>query len=381
MGKTVLIASNTIWSIWKFREELIRKLANDGYIVHTVGGMDKFPGNSWEELSGLSARLWKIKVEGRGISPLSDLILFWQLFKIYKRLKPDVVLNFTPKMNIYGGLVCRILKIDYIPVINGLGSGMLKQGIISYVMKFMYTSALKGCPTVVFQNISDLEYFVRNGITPKSTATIIKGSGVNLDTFNYRKMISTPPVIFIFIGRLLKDKGIMEYLKASSEIISEKKGICKFHVAGYFDHGNPSCLSESEIDPFIRSGAIEFLGYSHNVPELIGSSTVVVLPSYREGMSKLLLEAASSGRPIIASDVPGCRELVKDRYNGFLCEPHSVASLKSAMLNMLGLSQQELVEMGERSRRMIEKEYDARSINHQYLFLINSLCHPLDILV
>jgi len=306
------------------------------------------------------------------MNPIEDLTYLINLVKIYKSEKPNLIMHFTIKSNIYGTIACKIAGIPSINTINGLGSAIIKENFLSRILKYLYKYSLIFSKKVFFQNNDDLDFFVDNKLVKKNIAGIVPGSGV--DTKSFSDCTSTNnELTFLLVSRLLKDKGIYEYIAAIKELNKSNLN-CKFLLAGQFDFGNPSSITKEEVKEWEDASIIKFLGKTDNIKEFFKIADIIVLPSYREGLSRVLIEAASASKPIITSNVAGCKDVVDDGVNGYLCEVKSTQSLQNCIQKMVQLSINDRVIMGENSKKIAMKRFDKDRVNKIYFKEIEKIC-------
>jgi len=373
MNKTkIIISANVIFTIANFRKELIKFLLVKNYEVVCVASKDELSNNAEDVLSQMGVKFVEIKVSRKGLNPIEDLTYLIDLIKIYKNEKPKAVMHFTIKPNIYGTLACRFLNIPSINTINGLGSGIIKENFLSKVLKVLYKTSLRFSYKTFFQNNDDKDFFINNKLISSKKTDIVPGSGVDTNSFNNCNS-NTKELTFILIARLLKDKGIYEYIEAIKEI-KKTNNTCRFLLAGQFDFGNPSAITQSEVQVWEGDNVIQFIGKTDDIKEFFVQSDVIVLPSYREGLSRVLIEAASASKPIITTNVPGCKDVVDDKINGFLCEVKNSQSLKNSLESMIQLDESELHEMGQESKKIAKERFDKDIVNAIYLKEIEKIC-------
>lgn len=314
-----------------------------------------------------------VPMNRKGTNPLEDLLLVYRYFSLFRRHRPDLVLAYRAKPNIYCSLAARSLGIPVVNTITGLGAAFLERSALAPVAERLYRLALSGSSRVLFQNEDDLQHFVGRGLVDGRIVERVAGSGV--DT---RRFAPPPPraggamFTFLFVGRLLRDKGIVEYAEAASRLLDRGLPV-ECRVLGYFDAGNPSAISEDQMKAWATSGWIRYLGASDRVEEAMRDADCVVLPSYREGLPRTLIEAAAMGLPLITADSPGCREVVRHGENGLLCRPKDASDLADQMTAMLELAEQTRAEMGRRNREKACREYDERIVLRRYLELTAEL--------
>ncbi|MEA2048520.1 MAG: glycosyltransferase family 4 protein [Campylobacterota bacterium] len=365
--KTVAIVINTSWNIFNFRLGVLHALQTDGYKIVCIAPRDAYS----EKLESLGFEYHNININNKGTNPLEDAKLVYAFYKLYKEISPDVLLQYTIKPNIYGSMAAGILGIPVISNISGLGTVFLNDSLSSKVAKWLYRVALKVPKKVFYQNREDRALFVESKLVQASKTDLLPGSGIDTEKFKPVSNTDNERVTFLFIARLVKDKGLIEYVEAAKKI---KHHHVAFQILGAFYPGNPTAITEDEMKRWEDEGIITYLGTSDAVQSLIAKSDCVVLPSYREGLSRVLLEAASMAKPIIATDVPGCKEVVDDGVNGYLCLPRDSDSLAKEMQKILSLSKDERKKMGQRGREKIVKEFDESIVIEKYRTAIQTLC-------
>lgn len=368
MKKKILLLGNHGFVIYNFRKELIKKLIELDYEVYVSLPKDK---EKVEKMISWGCRFIETKVDGRGTNPFTDLKLLLHYLRKIKQIEPDVVLAYTIKPNIYGGLACRMLNIPCINTITGLGSGFKKESFLKKFLSFMYKVSMRKSACIFFQNSQDLNILLNNG-TIKGDYSIVPGSGVNLDEYRYNELPEGKGN-FIFIGRIMKDKGIDQFLEAAKKI-KLKYPETSFKVIGYVEknQGHYNKL----IKEFQKEGYIDFLGYQSDVKPFIQDSQCIIQPSHGgEGLSNVLLESAAMGRILIASDIPGCRETINNSYNGFTFRPENTDDLIEKIEKFINLSRLEKIKMGLNSREKIKNEFDRDIVVKDYLTKIQELCN------
>jgi glycosyltransferase involved in cell wall biosynthesis len=361
----VLLASNTAWSVANFRGGLMRGLQRAGYRLAVAAPADRYAGE-------LPCDFVAIRVARGGLNPFEDLRLLRELRAVYRRLAPRAVLHFTAKLNIYGTLACHSLGIASVASVTGLGSGFIAGGPVAGIMRGLYRFALRRAGAIFFQNPDDRQYFIERKLVPESLAKLVPGSGVDLQRYAPREAKSSGSFVFLFIGRLLADKGLREYV-AAARLIRQSSREVVFRVVGDADDSNPSGIRVAELRKWEKEGAIEYLGQLADVRPAIAAADCVVLPSYREGTPRTLLEAAAMARPLIASDVPGCRQVIDDGRTGFLCQDRNSADLAAKMRRMMDLSEQVRKHLGQAGRAKMEREFDESIVVRAYLRALENL--------
>jgi len=367
--KTVAITLNTTWNIYNFRLGLIKALQKSGYRVIAIAPKDEYV----KKLEQENVEFYDIKLNNKGINPLEEIKLIFNFYRIYKELKPDIILQYTIKPNIYGSFASYLLDIPVINNISGLGTVFLNDRISSKIARYMYKFALKIPKKVFFQNSDDMSLFIEKKIVSSFKVELLPGSGINTKKFSpVDKKGDDNKIRFIMIARLVYDKGLKEYLKASELLKNRYKNV-EFFLLGAFYPGNPTAITKEELDIWIDKGVITYLGISDNVKEEIAKVDCVVLPSYREGLSRVLLEAASMAKPIVTTNVPGCKNVVDDGVNGYLCNVKDYVDLAKSMEKIINLSQSKRKEMGIESRKKALKEFDERIVFSKYLNSITQI--------
>lgn len=362
MTKKILILSNVLWTISTFRRYLIKALIDEGYEVVCVADMDDFSDTSIDTIASLGARFVRIQTDRKGVNPLSDLIYTKNLFSVFEQERPDLIINYTIKPVIYGTVASKLANIPSFAVLTGLGSSFIKKGLLNQIVMSLYKIALTYSKKVFFLNETDKDIFTSLRLCPDHIMEVLPGEGIDTDEYDRCPAIPDPYFRFILIARLLKDKGVYEYIEAA-RIIKQRFPKTCFYLAGAFDEDNPSAIHPSEVQKWHTEGAIDYLGKTDMIIDFFSMADVVVLPSYREGLSRLLLEAASCQKPIITTDVPGCKEIVEDGINGFLCKAGNSASLAESMEKMLALSPKELHRFGINGRQRTVKYFGKDHVN------------------
>lgn len=355
--KKILMLGNSEIVIYNFRLELVERLLAEGHEVI----ISSPPGEKIEKLVEMGCIHDSIEMDRRGTNPVADMKLLVHYYLLMKRIEPNIVFSYTIKPNIYGALAARQMKIPYVTNVTGLGSALENKGLLQKVMIRLYKISLAKVQTVFFQNERNLQFFTAHNIAVENSI-ILPGSGVNLEHFH---LLEYPPtdetVDFVFISRIMREKGINEYLEAA-DYIKNKYPFTRFHIAGFFEEGY-----EEIIEDYQKRGIIEYHGMLSDVRTILAKTHCTILPSYHEGMSNVLLESAASGRPILASNVHGCKEPIDENDTGFLFEPRDTMSLIEAIERFLALSHQEKKNMGLAGRRKMEKEFDRQLVVNDYL--------------
>lgn len=365
--KTIVIVASFAKSLINFRGDLISSWIEKGYRV--VAAAPDASQEVIEQLTAKGAVYARYPLNRAGISPLKDLRTLWALRRLFKKYQPEHVLSYTIKPAIYGSLAAHMAGVKNIfSMITGLGyfftgrGGLVKRQI-KRIIQGLYRLALRKNKTVIFFNDDDRSCFIDLNLVQEAQAVIVNGSGVNTDYFAL-KPLPNQKVSFLLIARLLFDKGIREY-HAAAKILKAKHPEVEFKLVGWVDT-NPQAVSQADLDAWVAEGSIDYLGLLSDVRPAIEACSVYVLPSYREGLPRSVLEAMSVGRPIITTNAPGCRVTVEPGKNGYLVDPQNVEQLVDAMAQCIN-APDKLAEMGQYSRRLVEEKFDVNVINQQLL--------------
>lgn len=370
MNNRVVIVSSNAWSITNFRAGVIRGLLGAGYEVTAIA----VPDGHEAEFKQLGCAYVPLEMENTGTNPVKDLQLFIAYRRLFRQLRPGCVLAYTVKPNIYGTLAAQSLGIPVINNIGGLGYAFVQRGWLMRLVMRLYKWAFRRSRKVFFQNGDDREFFLKSGLVREIQAGLLPGSGV--DTRHFSPAGSRKErrrgVRFLLIARLLWDKGIGEYVEAA-RILHGRYPDCEFALLGFLGVPNAMSVSPEQMDQWVAAGWVSYLGHSGDVRPFIADSDCVVLPSYREGTPRTLLEAASMGKPIITTDTVGCREVVRDGANGFLVKVQSATDLSEKMEKMLLMTADERETMGLRGRELVTSEFDEKIVVQRYLAEIEEL--------
>lgn len=362
--KKILISINASWNILNFRAGLIRALIARGYRVMAVAPNDAYS----ERLKDLGVEYYALEMDKKGVSPRQDILLLARYYRLLRRLKPSIFLGYTAKPNVYGSLAAHVLGIPVINNVSGLGTAFIKQGLLTQVVSLLYRLAFARSKCVFFQNEEDLELFTSGKLVSRAQARLISGSGVDLERFRPLPygQDADPHFTFIMIARLLWDKGVGEFVEAA-RLVRKEVPATRFQMLGFADFANRTAVTRAEIDKWVDEGLIDYLGPSDDVRPFIAGADCVVLPSYREGLPRALLEGAAMAKPLLATDAPGCRQVVDDGANGFLCQVRNARSLADQMLKMISLPADDRKRMGMAGRAKVEAYYDERFTIQSYL--------------
>lgn len=350
--KKVLILANSSGGLYDFRNELVLELLKTCKVYVSVPDE-----TAVEKLKSEGCEVLHTDINRRGMNPIQDVKLYKSYGKLLKEIKPDVVLTYTIKPNIYGGFACRRKKIPYIVNITGLGTTFERGGMLQKMVVFMYRMALKKAQCIFFQNDTNQRIFEENGIAGRKTKRV-NGSGVNLEKFRQEAYPGHLKPKFLFVGRLMKEKGIEEFLSCAKKYADR----AEFDIIGYCEEAY-----EEEVKRLQKEGILRFHGFQKEVRPFYKEADAVVIASYHEGMSNVLLEAAAAGRPVLATKIPGCMEAVEDNVTGLLFAPRSVDALENNIEYFLSMSREEREFMGQAARKKMEREFDRKNVVASYM--------------
>ena len=364
----IAIVLNTSWNIYNFRSGLVRSLIQNGHEVFAIAPYDHFT----EKVKSLGCQYIPVKMDSRGVNPVKDFLLTLELYSIYKRIKPDIILHFTIKPNIYGTLAASLLGIPVVNNVCGLGTVFLRKGISSKIAIWLYKFSFRFPKKIFFQNADDQKLFLDQGIVRPEVCDLVPGSGINIEQFVPMPKADRQPFTFLLVSRLIYDKGVVEYINAIEQL--RARGIqANFQLLGAVDERHKRGIPRKIIDQWIDEQKVNYLGNTDDVKPYLQNADCVVLPSYREGTPKTLLEAAGMGLPLIATDVPGCRDIVEDGCNGFLCEVGNASDLAAKMEKMFALGAENREAMAANSRAKVVGQFDEKIVIEKYHHSILSL--------
>lgn len=359
----ILVLANNDVGLYNFRKELLERLLEEKHSVSIA-----LPGGEKViKMMQMGCVFYQVEIDRRGMNPFKDIMLVREYFRLIRRVRPDVVLTYTIKPNIYGGLLCRILHKKYIANITGWGTAVENGGNAARAILCLYKAAIKKAFCVFFQNKANMKKITESGTICRHIR-LIPGSGVNLKVHVFEPYPGEQEKLtFLFLGRVMKNKGIEEFFDAAIEV---KKLYPKadFQIAGDCEGDYSLRLKELE-----RKGILTYLGFRSDIHDLIRQSSAIVLPSYHEGMANVLLEAAAAGRPVIASRVSGCLETFDEGVTGLGVEAGSAESLREALCRFIELPYEEKRQMGSMARKKMEDEFDRKMVVDAYIDELNKL--------
>lgn len=356
------ITINTSWNIYNFRKGLIRTLQSEGHQIIAIAPPDEF---SKRLVNELDCEFFPLEMEKKGTNPFKDFSLIGRLYKLYKQADLDIVLQFTIKPNIYGAMAAALLGIPSINNVTGLGTVFIRKGLMFTAAKILYRFAFRYPQAVFFQNGDDKEVFLQHKLVPKAIIDLVPGSGINLREFQPSLFMKNKVFTFLMVSRVLYDKGIIEYIDAIKALRAQGLNY-RFQLLGGINEASGLGVPKTQVEEWVKEGLIEYLGVTDDVRSYIEDADCIVLPSYREGTPRTLIEAASMGKPIVTTNVAGCKETVIHGYNGFLCEVRNAQDLAAKMKTLAQTEAETLKKMGESSRKLAEAKFDEHLVISKY---------------
>ncbi|AJK45269.1 glycosyltransferase family 4 protein [Burkholderia plantarii] len=365
----IVLVCNTAWAIHTYRHGLIRMLVASGAEVVVLAPRDR----TVEPLVAMGCRYVELPVASKGTDPLEDLRMLAAMRRHYRELRPQLVFHYTIKPNIYGSIAAWLARVPSVAVTTGLGYVFIRESRAASIAKQLYRFAFRFPREVWFLNRDDLATFEASRLLAHpERARLLHGEGVDIEQFAATPLPERATFTFVLIGRLLWDKGVREFVDAA-RALRPRYSQARFALLGPVDVDNPSAVSKRYVDEWVRDGLITYLGEAHDVRPHIEAADCVVLPSYREGVPRTLMEASAMCRPIVATDVPGCRDVVADGETGLLCLARDSASLAEKMAAMLEMPAQARRAMGQRGREKVLREFDEANVVERYRETIRAL--------
>ncbi len=352
----ILVISNVSSGLYNFRAELLERLRQDATVFVTAEDNRKR-----DKIEQLGVKFIGSNVNRRGINPFQDLKLLRFYKNLIKQLKPDVVLTYTIKPNVYGGLACASLGVPYIANVTGLGTALERKSLLQKICLFLYKKGLRKAKKVFFQNRDNLDFMLSHKVV-RDNYDLLPGSGVNLQRFSPSEYPNGNEINFVFVGRIMKEKGVDQYFDAA-RFLRQKYPQTKFHIYGYFEQSY-----QKLVEQLHNESVIIYHGVAENMPSVYQAMHCVVHPTYYpEGMSNVLLEACASARPIITTDRPGCREVIVDGYNGYMVKQRDTKDLIEAVERFIALPYDEKKSLGLNARKRVEEKFDREIVVQKYL--------------
>ena len=375
----IIITVNAAWNVVNFRRSLIEAFISDGHTVVVLSPPD-VSKSVMKDIKLIGCRFLPLEMDREGLNPIKNFALVGRMKKIFRKERPDVIFSYTIKNNIFGSLAAAKLGIPFVPNITGLGTAFLSGRFLQKISIYLYRYAFRRNHIIFFQNHDDKNFFLDHKIISNQQARLLPGSGIDLSHF---KPAIYPgdheETIFLMIARIIRDKGVMEYVEVAKEIKSKYPNV-RFQILGSIDTANKSAIDAEIVKSWVKEGIIEYLGTSDDVRPHISSSHCIVLPSYREGAPRTLIEGASMARPIIASDVPGCREVVEDSKTGYLCKARDKKDLMRCVNDFMTLQHEEKALMGRLGREKMVKSFDDSIVKKAYRKILefDHVSQPID---
>jgi len=370
----VVLSANNCWNIAHFRGALLNGLTAAGYRIAVLAAPDRHA----DQLRARGIEVRPVRMARSGMNPVADALLLLRYFRELRSLQPAAYCGFTIKPNVYGSLAAQMAGVPVINNVTGIGTPLLSKGLVWAIAERLYRLAFRRSHTVFFHNRDDLGFMVERRIVTHDQARVIPGSGVDLEYFKPSAADSGRVEgrrIFLFIGRLIVHKGVREFLEAA-RILKRKLPDTRFQLLGNLDPGNPTSVGPAELQSWIDEGVVEHLGERKDVRPVIRAATAIVLPSYREGLSRALLEGSAMGKPLVGADVPGSRELVEEGVTGALCAPRDAASLAAAMERIAVAPANEIARLGANARAKAEREFGEALVVGAYLDVLGRIRAP-----
>lgn len=368
MNLRVALSSNTAWNLYNFRRGLLQSFIERGWQVFILAPQDECAA----ALVEMGCMVVDCPMDNKGTHPVHDVATMITYWRLYRDIKPDMALHYTIKPVIYGTLAARALGIPCINTITGLGTAFIRETWLTRVVESLYRLSQRWPARVFFQNPDDQALFLKRRLVSPAVAERLPGSGVDLSRFGYSPMPQEQAPVFLLIARMLWDKGVGEFVQAA-RLVKAVYPAARFQLLGQVGVENRTAIQRSQVEAWVGEGVVEYLGETDDVRPFINKAHCVVLPSYREGTPRTLLEAAAMGRPVIATDVPGCREVLDDGVTGFLCRVKDPQDLAEKITQFLGLGSADRDSLGRAGRAKMEREFDERIVVARYLQAIDSI--------
>ncbi|MFQ2282925.1 glycosyltransferase family 4 protein [Aeromonas dhakensis] len=363
----ICFVANTAWSMFNFRRGLLLHLINCGYQLTIIAPNDDYT----KRLEDIGCIVHDLPMSAKGVNPFDDIKLVTLLYRYYRKLNPELIIHYTIKPNIYGSLAAKIAGIPSLAITTGLGYTFVNDNFIAKIARQLYKMAFRYPKEVWFLNEDDRQAFLAYSLVSENKAKLLHGEGVNVSHFSpISSSSSNNSTAFLLVARMLWDKGIGEYIDAA-RVIKSKYPKTHFQLLGACDVPNPSLISREQISIWESEGIVEYLGTTDDVRTVIANVDCVVLPSYREGIPRTMLEAAAMAKPLIVSDAPGCKDVVINGKTGFLCKVKNRDSLAAAMELIINQSTQERVDMGVAGRNLVLQKFDEQVVIKKYVDMLS----------
>ena len=349
----ILVLANFDVGLYKFRKDLLKRFLEDGHeVVISLPNGEYVP-----ELINMGCKFVETPLERRGMNPAKDISLYHLYCTILKKLHPDLVVTYTIKPNIYGGMACRRMKIPYAANITGLGTAIEQGGILRTLVLKMYRTALRKAKVIFFENEGNRNRLLDYGVVNKDKTHVLNGAGIETSEYPFTSYPPDDPVKFLFVGRIMREKGVDELFSAMVRLKQKYGDSVQLHLVGFNEESY-----EQKILKLQKEGIVHFHGFQNDILPYYKSAHCIVLPSYHEGMSNVLLEAGAMGRPLITSNIFGCKEAVIDGKSGYLCQVRDAYSLYESMARFVDLPYEEKVKMGQLSHSHVADRFDKKKV-------------------
>ena len=370
----IAVVSNTAWSLFNMRLNLMCALQAAGHTVVAVAPDDAYA----QCIRDMGITFEAVPISGSGTNPVRELQSVLRLGAVFRRYRVGLVLSYTPKGNLYAALACIALRIPFVPNVSGLGRAFICKSLVTQVARTLYRLTFDHARQVFFQNLDDMAVFVESGLMRSGHAERLPGSGVDLVRFSSTAVISraAEAPVFLLVARMLWDKGVGEYVEAARSVRALHPG-ARFQLLGFLDVANPSAIPRAQMEAWVTECVVDYLGPTDDVRPYLVQADCVVLPSYREGVPRTLLEAAATARPVITTDAPGCRDTVVEGETGFLCRPADAPDLADKLLRFIAMTPEERQAMGQRGRAFVEQNFDERLVIERYLAVVGQMTSAL----
>ena len=369
MSFKIVLVANTAWSMFNFRHGVLTRLLRDGYQLTVIAPRDDFS----DKLRSLGCTVIDLNMSAKGVNPIEDIKLIDALYRHYRTIKPNFIIHYTIKPNIYGSIAARLACIPSLAITTGLGYTFVNDNLVSKIARCLYKIAFRFPKAIWFLNEDDRSEFVNRGLVPENKTMVLHGEGVDTDYFApLLNPNNDGKIRFLLVARMLWDKGVGEYVEAARHI-KAKYPNTTFQLLGACGVANPSNIGQEQINEWVNEGVVEYLGTTQDVRPIIAQAACVVLPSYREGIPRTMIEAAAMAKPIIVSSAPGCRDVVIPETTGLMCDVKNAHSLVQCMETFLSASQKERDEMGLAGRKLMMDRFDEKIIVDNYLHKIPGL--------
>ncbi|WP_331693198.1 glycosyltransferase family 4 protein [Pandoraea sputorum] len=369
MQVPVLFCSNSFWSIHNFRGGPIRALLADGHPVHVVAPDDDYA----PLLRDMGCHVHLMPMASKGQNPLQDIALTLNLYRLYRRIRPAVCFHYTIKPNIYGAVAAHWAGIASVSITTGMGTVFINRSLLTHIVRLLYKYAFRHTRENWLLNDEDFKAMVGGGLVDMRKARLLPGEGVNLDHFALSRWPDDDGTFrFLLIARLLRDKGVLEFVEAAREIKASMPHV-RFQLLGPADVENPTAISREQVAQWEDEGVVEYLGVTQEVRPFIAQAHCVVLPSYREGLSRTLLEAGAMGRPVITTDVQGCREVVTEGVSGWVVPAQDATALAARMSHVANMTAGDLAAVGRAGRAKVAQNFDERLVIAEYFRILGEI--------